>query len=184
MIVPGSRRVAGLALILVVTPGAAVACASVQAAQTAAAPHHLSARDIDWLNEAHQANETEDQVGQLAETNTSTPGIRSIGAAMNHDHSVLDARLIRLAGQLRVNLVTYLTTQQYTTADRLSKELGFTFGNDFVGSMMTAHQQMIAATEAEIRHGSSPQVVAFARQTLPVLEKDLRMLRAVAGSAS
>lgn len=81
-----------------------------------------------------------------------------------------------------MSLVQHLSVQQTETSDRLGKELGFTFDHDFTASMMTAHQQMIAATRAEIRHGTSHVVIAFARQALPVLEKHLRMLQAVAAS--
>lgn len=41
---------------------------------------------------------------------------------------------------------------------------------------------MIAATEAEIRRGSSPPVISLAQRALPMLEMHLRMLRTVAGS--
>ena len=98
------------------------------------------------------------------------------------DHTALDAKLIHVAAELKVSLVTHLTVQQYEISDRLGKELGFTFDHDFTGSMMTAHQEMITATTTEIQHGSSPLVTALAQQTLPVLEKHLRMMRAVAGS--
>jgi hypothetical protein len=46
--------------------------------------------------------------------------------------------------------------------------------------MMTAHDAMIAATQQEITHGSSPEVVALATQALPVLMKHLKMLRSAA----
>jgi putative membrane protein len=181
---PGSRRAAGLALALALTLGGAAACSSAQAAQpTSVSAHHLSTRDIGWLNAAHQANEAEIQAGQYAESNTSTAAIQSVGAMMVRDHSALDAKLIQLASKLHFGLVQYLTNQQVETGDQLSNELGSTFDSDFVGMMMTAHEQMIAATEAEIRLGSSPQVVALAQQALPVLEKHLKMLRAAASSA-
>lgn len=184
MNMPRSRRAGGLVLALALASGAAVACSSAQATQSASvSASHLSARDIDWLNAAHQANEAEIQAGQYAETNTTTAAIQSVGAMMVRDHSALDAKLLQVAGKLHVDLVQYLTDQQIETADRLSGELGATFNSDFVGTMMTAHQQMIVATEAEIRHGSASRVVALAKEALPVLEKHLQMLRAAAASA-
>jgi putative membrane protein len=182
MVFPGGRRAVGLALALAVTSGAAAACDSAQAASTGSAADHLSARDVGWLNRAHQANESEIQAGQLAVSNADTADIRSVGAVMVTDHSALDTRLIVLANRLHVGLVQSPTVAQVELGDQLSSELGFAFDNTFVGSMMTAHQMMINATRAEIRDGSSPAVVALARQALPVLEKHLRMLKAVAGS--
>jgi predicted outer membrane protein len=98
------------------------------------------------------------------------------------DHSAFDARVVQVATKLRVGLVTHLNDAQYAASDRFGKELGSGFDHDFTATMMTGHQQMIAATEIEIQRGSSPQVESLARQALPELEKHLSVLRAVAGS--
>ena len=178
----GRRAVLVAALALAGLAGAA-GCGSAQAQQSAAArPGHVSANDIRWLDRAHLADVAEVTTGQFAETNAGTAAIRAVGATMVHDHGVLDAKLIRLATALKVSLVGSPTVAQTDTADRLSSELGAAFDNDYTATMMTAHEQMIAATQAEIQDGSSPQVIALAQQALPVLEKHLKMLRAVAGS--
>jgi putative membrane protein len=177
------RRAVVLGLVLAGLLAGAAACGTAQAGRMASvSPEHLSARDLGWLNEAHQANLAEVDAGQLAETNASTAGIRSVGATLVRDHTALDARFIQVAARLKVSLVQYLTVLQTETGDRLSQELGFTFDHDFTGSMMTAHESLIAATRAEMVRGSSPPVIALARQALPVLEEHLRMLRAVAAS--
>lgn len=182
MTVSPGQRAAGLAVVLALTSGAAAACSSAQAARTAPAPPgHVSSADIHWLNMAHEADQAEVQAGQYAQTNTSTAGVKSAGAAMVRDHTALDIRLVGLASKLHVSLGP-VTVQQVEAGDRLSSELGFTFDDDFTGTMLAGHHKMIAATEAEIRQGSSPQVVALARQALPTLEKHLMMLRAIASS--
>lgn len=183
MTVSPGRRAAALAVALALTSGTAAACGSAQAARTdPASPYHLSSRDIHWLNMAHQANQAEIQAGQYAETNTSTAAIQSAGATMVRDHTALDAKLVQLASKLHIGLAQFLTDQQVLTGDRLSAELGATFDDDFIATMLTGHHQMIAATEAEIRQGSSPQVLALARQVLPVLGTHLATMRAIAPS--
>ncbi len=177
----GRRAVLVAALALAGLAGAA-GCGTAQAQPDAARPGHVSAHDIRWLDRAHLADVAEVTTGQFAETNTNTAAIRAVGAMMIHDHSAMDAKLIRLATALKVSLVGSPTVAQVNTADRLSSELGAAFDHDYTASMMTAHEQMIAATRAEIQDGSSPQVMALAQQALPVLEKHLQMLRAVAGS--
>jgi putative membrane protein len=178
------RRAAGLALGLTLTVGGGVACGSATATQPAAvSAQHLSATDSSWLDAAHQANQAEIQVGEHAETNTTTAAIQAAGKALVRDHSALDVTLIHLADQLGFNLVGHLTDQQIETEEQLSNERGPTFDSDFVGAMMTAHQQMITATETEIQHGSSPEVIALAQQALPTLKQHLEMLRAAASSA-
>jgi len=179
---PG-RRAAALAVALALTAGTAAACGSAHAARAdPALPYHLSSRDIHWLNMAHQADQAEIQAGQYAQSNTTDAGIRSAGATMIRDHTALDIKLAGLASKLHIALVQYLTDQQIQLGDRLSSERGFTFDDDFIAAMLAGHHQMIAATEAEIRQGSSPQVVALARQALPVLDDHLKIMRAVASS--
>jgi predicted outer membrane protein len=176
-------RAVTLALALLAAPAGIAACGSSPASQPASvSAARLSSADLNWLNQAHQANMAEVTAGQFAVSNATTAGIRSVGATLVHQHALFDGRLVEAATKLNVNLVTYLTTAQALVGDRLSKETGAAFDHDFTASMMTAHQQMIGATEKEIRDGSSPQVELLAQQALPMLEMHLKMLRAVANS--
>ena len=61
-------------------------------------------------------------------------------------------------------------------AARLSNESGSPFDRDFLSTMITGHEQVIVDTKAEIRKGSSPQVISLAQAALPVLYKHLNLL--------
>lgn len=144
---------------------------------------HVSRTDRSWIDQAHQANMAEMQVGQLAELDGGSKAIRSAGAVLSRDHQALDSKLIRVAKQLKLPLPTSPTVPQTVTADQLTKESGQRFDTDFTASMLTAHQSMIAATRHEIAHGSAAAVVSLAKQALPVLIKHLQMMQAAAASA-
>lgn len=120
--------------------------------------------------------------GELAESKGGSRAIRSAGAVLYRDHEALDAKLIAAANALHIVLPTHQTLQQTLTGDRLENEEGHLFDHDFTGSMISAHQSMVAATRSEIAHGSSATVVTLARQTLPVLIKHLKMMKADAAS--
>jgi putative membrane protein len=161
--------------------GTASACSSAHAGESPAArAAGVSRTDRAWMDKAHQADLAEVQAGQFAESNGSNRTIRQAGAVLVRDHQASDAKLISVAKRLKVSLPTSMTVHQVEIGDRLSAEQGPAFDHDFAGSMMTSHDIMIAATRWEIAHGSSSQVVALARQTLPVLLKHLRMMRAAA----
>ena len=64
--------------------------------------------------------------------------------------------------------------------DQLSGEQGPAFDHAFVAAMMTGHDVMIAATRWETAHGSSPAVVALAKQALPMLINHLKTMRGAA----
>jgi hypothetical protein len=48
--------------------------------------------------------------------------------------------------------------------------------------MLAGHEQMIAATRIEIARGTVAWVRTLARQALPVMSKQLDMMRSLAGS--
>lgn len=157
------------------------ACSSAQAGESAAArAAGVSRSDRVWIAEAHRADMAEAQAGQLAESNGSNSTIRHAGAVLVQDHQAFDKKLVSVAGKLRLSLPTSLTVHQTEIGDRLSGEQGPAFDHDFVATMMTGHDIMIAATRREIAQGSSPAVIELAKQALPMLLKHLKMMRAAA----
>lgn len=157
------------------------ACSSARADESATArAAGVSRSDRVWMDQAHMADMAEMQAGQYAESNGSNTTIRRAGAVLIRDHQALDAKLVKLAEKLKLSLPTSLTVHQTEIGDRLSGEQGATFDHDFVATMMTGHDLMIAETRWEIAHGSSPDVVALAKQALPTLIKHLNMMRAAA----
>jgi putative membrane protein len=149
----------------------------------AAAQAHVSRADRSWIEQAHQADMAEMQIGQLAELDGGSKAIRSAGAVLSRDHQALDSALIRVAERLNVGLPTSPSVPQTMTADQLSKESGQRFDQDFTAAMLSAHEAMIAATRYEIAHGSAAVVVSLAQQALPVLVKHLKMMQAAAASS-
>ena len=174
-------RVIGLVLgVLLAAGGCGTAQAGQPAVRAASGASKVSLNDRHWINAAHQADMAEADAGRLAALIGGNPMIRSAGRVLDRDHTAFDARLIRAARALKLTLPQHETVGQITIYDRLTAESGHAFDHDFTASMMTAHQDLIAATRYEIAHGSSPAVVNLARQALPVLGKHLKMLQAAA----
>lgn len=172
--------------VLCAAPLAVGACGDVQghirAIESTPQPAHIPQIDRSWIDQAHQANLAETETGRLAELDGGSRAIRSAGAMIYRDHKALDSKLIMVADTLKVKLSPHLTVRQTTTYDRLSNEAGHRFDHDFTASMMTAHQSMISSTRHEIAGGSAAKAVTLARQTLPVMEKDLKVLQAAASA--
>jgi putative membrane protein len=136
----------------------------------------VSAQDRAWLAEAHRANLAEVQVGKLAEKKGGTPAVRSAGAVLVGDHTKFDIEVTRAAHDLGVRLPKTAMPDDTTAAARMSSESGSRFDHDFLSTMITGHEQVIVDTKAEIRKGSSPQVISLAQAALPVLYKHLNLL--------
>lgn len=120
--------------------------------------------------------------GELAADEGGSRAIRAAGAMLYRDHQALDAKLVSAANKLRLSLITSMTPQQVAIGDRLGSESGHMFDHDFTASMLSGHQAMVAATRREIADGSSRQIVALARQALPVLVKHLKTMKRDAAS--
>ncbi|MFL6056355.1 MAG: DUF4142 domain-containing protein [Actinoallomurus sp.] len=137
----------------------------------------VSAQDRSWLTEIHQVNLAEVEVGNLAEKKGATSTVRSAGRRLAHDHSHLDDKTTSVARQVGVSLPGAVAPADAKVADRLKTESGKTFDQDFLAAMVSGHEKAIADTKTQISQGSSPQVVALAKEALPHLREHLAMLR-------
>jgi putative membrane protein len=149
----------------------------------AAAAARVSSQDRSWLNEAHQSDIAEIQAGESAAKGRATSAaVRSAGAMLARDHTALDHKIIAAASALRITLPDFPAHDAAEAADRLAKETGSRYDHDFTSTMLISHQKMISGTQAEISHGSSPEITALARQALPVLRNHLAALQAAAAA--
>jgi putative membrane protein len=154
---------------------AAAGPTSVTISPTSRAP--VSAQDRAWLGEAHQANLAEIEVGDLAGKKGTTSEVRTAGRMLVTDHTAFDGKVTHLAGRLGVSLPKTPTPADATVATRLRNESGKTFDQDFLSTMVSGHQKVIADTRTQVSQGSSARVIALAKQALPELRKHLAMLK-------
>ncbi|MEV0389131.1 DUF4142 domain-containing protein [Nonomuraea sp. NPDC050643] len=166
---------------LAVLPG----CAAEAPPDAAAlAPHtdaQPSEQDKAWLAAIHQGNLAEVQAGRLARNKGVTKQIKAVGEMLVKDHTKLDTKVTQTATQLGVTLPTSPTAGQRTELLRLENATGQDFDQDFLGGMIKAHKEAIAATKKEISTGSSPAVVALAKTAAPSLQEHLSALRRAQG---
>lgn len=159
----------------------AVACSSSDASHSAntmsTSPQATANGDHAWLAAAHQANLAEIQVGELAKKKGGTAAVRAAGAMLVTDHTASDTKVTRVAKELKVALPASVAPGDADAASRLSNETGPAFDHDFLATMRTGHQKVIALTRTEIAQGTVPQIKSLAQSTLPVLRKHLEELR-------
>lgn len=161
----------------------AVACSSSNATHVAStSTPSPQGSDRAWLAAAHQANLAEVQVGELAKKKGGTQAVRAAGAMLVTDHIASDDQVTRVAKSLKLKLPPSAAPADAAAASRLGDEGGAQFDHDFVATMMTGHQKLIAKTQTEIAQGTVPQIKSLARSTLPVLRKHLATLRKTAAA--
>jgi putative membrane protein len=164
-----------MALLLTACGGVGAGREAAVTAPASGAP--VSAGDRAWLVMIHQDDLADVKYGRLAERKGTTAAVRHAGSMLAADHRALDQKVIRVAGDVDVELPKTERAEQVTLVQRLNKEAGSRFDRDFVAAMVEDHEKAIDRTEEQVRSGSSPEVTALARTALPGLRKHLGMLR-------
>lgn len=150
------------------------ACVSSYAAS---AKQQLSQQDKMWITQAHQINLAEIKLGEMAQRKGHANAVREAGQTLESDHERLDSKLEPVAENLGISLPESPTLTQQAEAEMLSDKSGMAFDQAWVQTEISAHEKAITKTNKEISKGSSPKVQSLAKETLPVLEKHLHMLR-------
>ena len=138
--------------------------------------HSASAKPNQaFLTDAIQGNLAEISMGQLAQKNGGSDGVRSFGQMLVQDHSAANEKAKSLAQAQGVTLPTAPKPEAKTEFDRLSKLNGDNFD---IKDMVADHKKDIAEFEAQAKGGD--EVASFAKDTLPTLQKHLQTAQSLA----
>ena len=160
------RMVAALAA------AAGLSLTGVVAAQAAPAAR-LNASDIAFLKSNEQVNLAEIALGGIVLQRSHGPRARELARMTIRDHRKAMAANKDVARKDGVRLPTQPSAAQRKTAAalRTAKRPALTYFQDQVAG----HKTSIAQTKAEIKHGSKPDVVRYAKYYLPIAQMHLRM---------
>jgi putative membrane protein len=126
-----------------------------------------------FLDEAIEGDLSEVKVGQLAQQNGESQDVKQFGQTLQQDHGQHLQQAQQMAQQMGVTPPTEPNAKQKRVYERLSKEHGARFDKAFARAMVTDHKQDIAKYEREAK--SKGPLSSFAQQTIPTLQKHLRM---------
>jgi putative membrane protein len=132
--------------------------------------------DAGFLQQAVHTETTEAQIGQLAVQKSSSAGVRKLGQMLIDDHAATGQQATRLANTLQVSLTMTPADDQEATYRSLSSLSGSSFDSAFINAVIKSNQAAIAQYDAQAKSGDG-EVAAYARQTLPALERHLKMAR-------
>jgi putative membrane protein len=141
----------------------------------------LSARDRVFLTFAMFSNAQEIRMAQIALAQAVTPEVRAYAAMIIADHTAAQEQLARLAVQSNVEFPFGLT--QFPDNPPTGQGTDIQFDITYLRSQIAGHRNAIAQFSREATSGTDPQLVAYARANLPVLQEHLqeavRLLRVV-----
>ena len=133
----------------------------------------------NFLTEAIRGSVAEAKLGQLAAERAQSLQVRQYGEMLRKDHTQSLERASGLANEIGVPAATELSARQQKQFESLQKLSGEEFDTTFLSQMVRDHQENIAKFSAEAQNGSNPEVMAFAKGTLPTLQAHLEHAQSV-----
>jgi putative membrane protein len=130
-----------------------------------------------------QGDNTEVQMGRLAERMGASREAKAFGRMLVHDHGMHKTKVAALARRMHVPVTNDLKPDARDEEGKLRSMRGRDFDRDFGNAMVMDHQMDVADYEAQARDGS-PQTKQLAEQTLPVLHRHLDMAQRLAGGGA
>jgi putative membrane protein len=141
----------------------------------------LSPVDRAFMMKASEGNSGEIAAGKMAENNAGSNTVRLLGKRYVDNHSTNEEHLAMLAAEFGVKLRERPTANDRADGSRLDMLQGRTFDTAFLQEEQQDHLKTIALFEREIARGSNPQVVAYAKKSLPFLDEPLLLATDDAG---
>jgi putative membrane protein len=124
------------------------------AAMAALSISAVSAKDkpsAAFLKKAIEGNYAEVSMGDLAQKNGQSEGIKSFGKMLSTDHATANQKAIDAANGMGVDTPTGSSAKQKADYDKMSKLSGASFDNMFASHMVADHQKDIAEYKKEAK---------------------------------
>lgn len=141
----------------------------------------LPAPDDKFVQDAVAGGKTEVRLGQMAGQKATSPAVRDFGTKMARDHSGLNDQLQRILTEQGITDAGGMekTTRSSGALDAVN---GPDFDRAYMRDVVNDHQKDIAEFKKEAAEGRDPEIRDWAAQTLPAMEKHLRMAEQIESS--
>jgi putative membrane protein len=119
-------------------------------------------------------------LGQVAQQNASSPRVKAFGEMMVKDHTEANNNLKAIATSLNIALPDSVSDDSKKEIEHLKMKKGKDFDKAYVSMMVDDHKKDIAEFRKCADNCSDSTIKSFASTTLPVLEKHLDSIQAIA----
>jgi putative membrane protein len=120
------------------------------------------------------------ELGKVAADNASSARVKAFGAMMVKDHSEANAKLKEIAVSLNIAIPDSVSDDTRKEIDHMKMKKGRDFDKAYVSMMLDDHKKDIAEFRKTADNCSDSTIKSFAYNTLPVLEKHLDSIQAIA----
>jgi putative membrane protein len=131
-------------------------------------------QDAAFAVEAANGGLLEVQLGTLAVTKASSPGVKQFGQMMVEDHTEANNELKALAQKKNITLPTVMGNKHQRKYDNFVEKTGSDFDKAYMEVMVEDHKEDINQFEKQAKEGNDPELKAWASAKLPTLQQHLR----------
>lgn len=132
-----------------------------------------SKADADFMVKATAGNQLEVILGQLAQTNASSPGVKHFGQMMIQDHSEGEKEFRGLGVTKHIILPDTISNQQKKEHDDLQKKKGASFDKAYIDLMIKDHKEDVDEYKKASQNANDSDIRALALKLLPLLQAHL-----------
>lgn len=136
-----------------------------------------SAQDVSFARMAAQGGMAEVADATLAQTNGTSPQVKSFAAKMLVDHGKANKQLTAIAKTEQISLPSDIGPVNTKMKGTLESLKGTTFDSAYLQQQRQSHVQTAALFKKEIANGKDAKLVAFAKTVLPTVMQHLALDR-------
>lgn len=126
----------------------------------------LTHTDKRFLEKAATSGREEVEISRVAAERATNPDVKQFAQMMVDDHSRANDEIIAFAQARSVEL-----SDKKSEAEKWSKKDAKDFDRDYVKKMVSDHKDAVDLFRNEAKDGTDPELLEFARKTLPKLEQ-------------
>jgi putative membrane protein len=161
----------------------AVCCIAFCTLPALAQAHKPPMSDQKFVDLAAQTDMVEANLGQLAQSASSSQDVKDYAQMLITDHTKDFDQLYDLAHQTNLTRPDAIGTPQNKAMIAPYQKLkGTAFDRRYIHDMIAGHTQAIAICKKEAADADNPALKSYAQDTLPVLQKHLDGAKALAKS--
>lgn len=131
------------------------------------------ASDQEFLQNAAESDMLHAHLGQLAEKNSTTRGVRDLGQEISENDQADYRALSELAGKVGETIPKGIDNQGDRTIEQISRLRDSSFDRAFIQEIISSDKNELAAFEYQAQHAQNPNVKEYASSALPALKLHL-----------
>ncbi|WP_296257218.1 MULTISPECIES: DUF4142 domain-containing protein [unclassified Pseudomonas] len=134
----------------------------------------------DFVEDASAKGVAEVEAGKLAQEKGTAADVKSFADMMVKDHTAANNKLEAIANEKKLKVSDSAQLLDKTKAMILELRSAKSFDQAYANNQVKAHEATIALFKDEADNGKDADLKAFAKETLPKLEKHLEDAKALA----